>query len=132
MFSSSFGLAESALEQQMKSEFALAFKKIVKKDEMTKKKGLQELKVCSPFCAFDFNCLQTLIPTLTEKSAEETAVINRFIISWPSTTGHKDYKVRVISFEVLSSLCTLYGKYACSSSRLFCLFCSRLGELRLF
>jgi hypothetical protein len=55
MFSGSFGLVEANLEKLMKNEFVLAFKKISKRDEMTKKKGLKELKVLSIF--FSLNLL---------------------------------------------------------------------------
>lgn len=46
MFSGGFGLAESNLDKLLNNELVLAFKKISKKDELTKKKGLMELKVC--------------------------------------------------------------------------------------
>lgn len=40
-----FGAVNNELESKMRPELALAFRKVAKKDETTRLKGLQELKV---------------------------------------------------------------------------------------
>lgn len=92
-----FGTVNNELESQMRTELAVAFRKLAKRDETTRLKGISEIK--------------ELLSSVPEASDEERCMVERFRNEWVALLLASERTVRLHALHLFQLFATRLGKY---------------------